>query len=191
MSPRKERSIRDPDEHFVASLKLEMLENRTSHVAPMIAIVRLRDDEQFDSKHPEAFTYETIGGNHSRIALQQLLNENDNLRQDPQFSSRRVSVYSRMTDEQAQHLALRHNRATDFTCKMTTQDKVHCIKFMVYFPCTYINNFCTKVHLCRLRLYAIAKKSLTEEPPEKNSEWKSSCASTLMMTVSCIVAIHV
>ena len=124
LSPRKERSIRDPNEHFIASLKLEMYENRTSHVAPMIAIVRLRDDEQFDSKHPEAFTYETIGGNHSRIALQQLLNENDNLRQDPQFSSWRVSVYSRMTNEQAQHLALRHNRATDFTCKMTTQEKV-------------------------------------------------------------------
>ena len=70
-------------------------------------------------------------------------------------------MYSHMTDEQAQHLALRHNRATDFTCKMTTQDKVH---------------------FCRLRLYSMAKKSLTEEPPEKNSEWKNSCASTLMMT---------
>ena len=44
--------------------------------------------------------------------------------QDPQFSSRLVSVYSRMTDEQAQHLAIQHNRATDFTCKMRTQDKV-------------------------------------------------------------------
>jgi hypothetical protein len=136
LPPRKECSIRDPDDHFIASLKLEMLENRTSHVAPMIAIARLRDDEQFDSKHPEAFTYETIGGNHSRIALQQLAQENEDLRRDPQFSSRRVSVYSHMSDEQAQHLALRHNRATDFTCKMTTQDKVKCLNFIP--PSTYV-----------------------------------------------------
>ena len=68
--------------------------------------------------------YETIGGNHSRIALAQLLNEKKELALDPKFFNRRISVYTRLSDEQAQHLAHRHNRATEFTSKMNTQDKV-------------------------------------------------------------------
>eukprot|EP00731_Ephydatia_muelleri_P013142 Em0007g452a len=114
--------VREADEKFIECLKHEMLENRTCDVAPIVATVRL-SDEQFDMKHPEAYTYDTIGGNHSRIALQQLIKENQELAKDPTFSSRRVSVYGRLSAEQAQHLAHRHNRATEFTSKMNTQDK--------------------------------------------------------------------
>ena len=96
--------VREPDSVFVARLKHEMLENKTYDVAPLVATVRLLDDEQFDTKHPEAYTYETIGGNHSRIALTQLLKEKKELALDPKFFNRRVSVYTRLSDEQAQHL---------------------------------------------------------------------------------------
>ena len=118
--------VREADEKFIETqcLKHEMLENRTCDVASIVAKVRLSDDEQFDMKHPEAYTYDTIGGNHSRIALQQLIKENQELAKDPTFSSRRVSVYGRLSAEQAQHLAHRHNRATELTSKMNTQDKV-------------------------------------------------------------------
>ena len=40
------------------------------------------------------------------------------------YTCRLVCVYHGLTDELAQHLAHRHNRATEFTSKMTTQDKV-------------------------------------------------------------------
>ena len=125
LSPDKEYMVRRADEKFIECLKHEMLENRTCDFAPIVATVRLSDDEQFDMKHPEAYTYDTIGGNHSRIALQQLIKENQELAIDPTFSSRRVSVYGRLSAEQAQHLAHRHNRATEFTSKMNTQDKVY------------------------------------------------------------------
>ena len=125
LSPDKEYMVREADEKFIECLKHEMLENRTCDVAPIVATVRLSDDEQFDMKHPEAYTYDTICGNHSRIALQQLIKENQELVKDPTFSSRRVSVYGRLSAEQAQHLAHRHNRATEFTSKMNTQDKVY------------------------------------------------------------------
>ena len=67
--------MREADERFMECLNHEMLENRTCGVAPIVATVRLSDDEQFDMKHSEAYTYDTIGGNHSRIALQQLIKE--------------------------------------------------------------------------------------------------------------------
>ena len=78
-----------------------MVQNRTCDVAPIVVTVLLSDDEQFDIKHPEAYTYDTIGGNHSRIALQQLITENKELAKDPTFSSRRVSVYGRLSAKQA------------------------------------------------------------------------------------------
>ena len=41
-----------------------------------------------------------------------------------------------------------------------------------------------KVQICRMRLYSMAKRSYTDEPPEKSSQWRDSCSTTLMMTVS-------
>lgn len=108
---------------YVESLKEEMINNPTINVAPIIGVVHLKEGEPFDKKHPEAYIYETIGGNHSRIALQDLLESHKDLPDAYRF--RIVSVYnSTITDEEAQHLSLRHNRATEFTNKMLTQDKV-------------------------------------------------------------------
>lgn len=93
------------------------------NVAPIIGVVHLKDDETYDKKHPEAYVYETIGGNHSRIALNELMESHKDLPNTYRF--RTVSVYnSTITDEEAQHMALRHNRATEFTNKMLAQDKV-------------------------------------------------------------------
>ena len=77
--------MREADEKFMECLNHEMLENKTCGVAPIVVTVRLSDDEQFDMKHSEAYTYDTIGGNHSRIALQQLIKENQELAKDQHF----------------------------------------------------------------------------------------------------------
>lgn len=115
---------------YAQALKDEMLNNPTNNVAPLIGVVHLRDDEIFDKKNPEAYVYETIGGNHSRIALNQILESNNQNLEKYRF--RTVSVYDgTITDIEAQHLSLRHNRATEFTNKMLTQDKVSNIRFNV------------------------------------------------------------
>lgn len=106
VEPRANQPIRKPDKTFISSLKHEMLTNLTGDVAPIVGLVRLKDGEAYDEAHPEAFIYETIGGNHSRIALQELLGQDDiSVHQRMQFRSRIVSVYTGLTDEQAQHLA--------------------------------------------------------------------------------------
>ena len=55
---------------FIKSLKTEMLNNPIKAVAPLLVLVDMEQGEQYDAHHPEAYHYETIGGNHSRIALQ-------------------------------------------------------------------------------------------------------------------------
>ena len=89
--------------------------NLTCDVAPIVAQVLPREGQKFDEAHPKAFKYETLGGNHTRIALTQLLEEDKELASLPYYRARLVSVYAWLFTEQAQHLALRHIRATEYT----------------------------------------------------------------------------
>ena len=121
VEPRKENMLRDPDPTFIETLKKEMLDNPTNLVSPIIGLVRLRLGEKFDSKHPNSYKYESIGGNHSRIVLQEL---NKMFPNNVNYQSRLVAVYVDLQTDLVLRLAARHNRATDFTHSMKTQDKV-------------------------------------------------------------------
>ena len=87
-------------------------------------LLELKKGEVFNKDECDTYVYECIGGNHSRLAHQQILEENPDLNTDRHFSHRSVSIYVNLTEEQAQHLAHRHNRTTEFINVMTTQDKV-------------------------------------------------------------------
>lgn len=87
MKPKDSHLVRQVDRLFVDALKTEMLANPTTDVAPMVALLRLRKDEEFDHLHPEAYTYETLGGNNSRTALSELLQENPELATDSRYGS--------------------------------------------------------------------------------------------------------
>ena len=83
-------------------------------------------------KQPEAYTYEVIGGNNSRAALVEIQKKHPELTSNPNFRVRPVSIYSTLTDEEAQYLAIKHNRATHFTHSMTTQEKVNFFNKCMY-----------------------------------------------------------
>lgn len=153
--------MRQVDEVFVASLAKEMLANPTKDVTPMIGLL-LEEEEDFDKLHPEAYTYEIIGGNNSRCALELIHEKHPELATDSNFHTRPVSVYQNLTDDEAQYLAVKHNRATDFTHKMTTQDKVE---------------------LCRTKLFLLSEAT-DGETPARTTNWRKACECTLMMTVS-------
>ena len=55
---------------FINLLKTEMLNNPIKAVAPLLVLVNMEQGQQYDAHHPEEYRYETIGSNHSRIALQ-------------------------------------------------------------------------------------------------------------------------
>ena len=107
---------------FVHALKNEMLKNPLMEVAPIIGLLVLSEGENFIPAHCEAYSYETIGGNHSRIALQEILKEKST--PSEVYTHRIVSVYHGLSDIEVQHLAHKHNRAVGFSHSMTTQDKV-------------------------------------------------------------------
>ena len=106
--------LRDPNEAIVAALKVEMLENPTDllHIivsSPLFCgmlfqvmfscccVVQLNDSRPFDAKFKEAYLYDTIGGNNSQIALNELLQERPELVcSNKLYSHRLCSVYRRM-----------------------------------------------------------------------------------------------
>ena len=77
--------------------------------------------ESFDGAKAEMYSYETLGGNNSREALQALCSEDSN----PIFRTRLVSVYNGLTDDEAIRLAAKHNKTTSLYHEMSTWNKVN------------------------------------------------------------------
>lgn len=124
IEPPEKLLIRDTSKAFIDGLKAEMLENPTSDVQPILTIVKLDDGQSFDPNLKDGYKYETVGGNHSRQALQELLREHPELHKQKVFSQRLCSVYSQMPSSLTLRIASKHNRASVFTHDMTTGDKV-------------------------------------------------------------------
>ena len=114
----KSPAHRPIDEVFVQHLKKEMVENPTTDVAPLI-------NWFVDSARGRNIQPRCLGGNNSRTALDELCQERPDLASDQRFSSRVVSVYTNLSAQEAQYLAVKHNRQQSFVHQMTTQDKVH------------------------------------------------------------------
>ena len=81
-------------------------------VQPLLCIVQLDESKSFEAKFKEAYIYETVGGNNSRLALQELLQERPKLCTNKLYSHRLCSVYRRMEAQLVLRLASKHNRDT-------------------------------------------------------------------------------
>ena len=123
--------VHDTNDQFISTLKKEMLDNPTSDVQPMLCVVKLDDGQAFHPNLKEGYRYETIGGNHSRIAMQQLLKEHPHLKDNKLYTHHLCSVYREMEFNLTLRLASKHNRAAVFCHEVTTWDKVYvfgCVK---------------------------------------------------------------
>ena len=127
-APKEGHCLRAPDRYFINCLKKEMVENQTSVVSPIVGLACLGAGEKFDSRHPQSYVYETIGGNNSRIALQELTKEHPDC---SHFKARMVAVYVGLSEKLILRLASKHNRASGFTHEMTTQDKVRAPRYFL------------------------------------------------------------
>lgn len=81
---------------------------------------------------------DTLGGNNSMEAIQQLLLERPDVESSLKWA---VDVYKPMPVMLAKRLARKQNQATEFTHSITTQDKVG------YLNCIYCVNSDTAVQL--------------------------------------------
>ena len=148
-----------------------MKRNPSRDVTPIVGLVQLQDGEE-------------LGGNNSRVAMQELLEE-----EDLQFRTGLVSI----TDNQALRLASKHNLATSVHHEMTSSDKVSVIPFNTIGSVTvtsmasdyYNNNIPNQVHLCQSLRYRMANADMTKDqvPSVNIVMWRSECADILMEKV--------
>lgn len=66
MEPPTELLVRMTSKGFIDGLKAEMLDNPTSDVRPILAIVCLKEGDTFDISLKDGYICKTVGGNHSR-----------------------------------------------------------------------------------------------------------------------------
>ena len=68
--------LRSPDDQYVKNLKGEFLRRPIPFGAPFLCIVKgIPDADQFDNHKLDGYVYEMVGGNHRRLALQQILRD--------------------------------------------------------------------------------------------------------------------
>lgn len=113
LEPQSSRLVQPVDRAFVHCLKQEMILNPTTDVAPFIGHLRLHQDENFDPLHPEAYTYETLGGNNSRVALMEIVEENPSLASHPCYSKHLVCPCS---SELGMHVFTSHCQTYRLVC---------------------------------------------------------------------------
>ena len=182
------RCLREPDRVFIDGLKKEMQDNPTTLVSPLVGLVALNSGDTYDNRHPNSYQYETIGGNNSRIALQELAAQ---FPDNKCFKTRLVAVYVRLTDEDALRLASKHNRATSFTHSMTTQDKVRdpCVcsllTLLSMLLVVDLVHACDTVHIviiilyCLIFLWKVSTCRQRYSIAVEKSEWRKQCSTML------------
>ena len=111
-----------------------MLKNPCKDVTPILCIVKLQPGEVFKPNLLDSYKYISIGGNHSRQALQELIRDNKDLEKNKLYTYRWCSVYQPMEVTLARRLASKHNRAGSFKQDMTNWDWViiNCVVKMLY-----------------------------------------------------------
>ena len=101
--------------------------------------------EEFEEEKKETYLYETLGGNHSRAALQALCEDIEN--PPAVFRTRLVSVYFGLTDEEAYRLASKHNNATSLQHRMSHWEKVKTVIAILKLVIIQTYRFCfVEVH---------------------------------------------
>ena len=75
-SPRSDQLIRSPDDQYWKDLKKELLRRPLPFSAPILCVVRgLQTNDTFNKQSLDGYVYETLGGNHRRLAIQDILRD--------------------------------------------------------------------------------------------------------------------
>ncbi|KXJ06147.1 uncharacterized protein LOC110243092 [Exaiptasia diaphana] len=127
--PREGFALRGIDDKFVIGLRKEFQTNKAIFTKPLVAIVSgVNNIGEYAHERLESYQLEVIGGNHRRVAMQELYQET----KEEQYKWVNVLLYTEMPKTTALKLAARHNRMDHYCHFMTDQDKVKlCNKILV------------------------------------------------------------
>ena len=110
IGPVEGRGVRQVDDTYLKVLEDRIRGAPSAVVAPLVANVQLPEDSPFMENQMDSYTFEMIGGNHTREVLQKLPEE-PLFRMENSLHHRLAVVYKNLTDEEALSLGKMHNLA--------------------------------------------------------------------------------
>ena len=123
IGPSEGRGVRQLDGSYLKVLEERIRNAPHAIVAPLVANIQLSGDDAFDENNMDCYTFEMIGGNHSRTVLQKLIEE-PILRLEASLQHRLAIVYRNLTDEEALSIGKLHNLAGETHLCTKFQDDV-------------------------------------------------------------------
>ena len=103
------RRVRDIDSGYIKAFRERITAFPAAHVVPLLANVET--DSAFDKEHMDEYTYEMIGGNHSRQVFQELVKE-PIYRLQQSYHHRLAALYHNLNEE-ALALGKQHNMTAE------------------------------------------------------------------------------
>ena len=110
IGPSEGRGVRNLDDSYLKVLEERIRNAPRAIVAPLVANIQLSDDDAFDENKMDCYTFEMIGGNHSRTVLQKLIEE-PMMRLEASLHHRLAIIYKNLTNEEALSIGKMHNLA--------------------------------------------------------------------------------
>lgn len=122
IQPAENRCFRSADTGHVDILQKEIAARSTTPTALMCNIPHVDKDSVTEKRLRSGdYLLETIGGNHTRLALQTLAKDNP---EEDRYKTWPVAVYCRLEDAQALHLGYLHNRSHEVAKGTSFEDYI-------------------------------------------------------------------
>ena len=121
--PRESRLLREADPTFIRHLKLKMMQDPSAPGATPMAVLckDIEEVTEFNVKHKNVYKYAVLGGLHTHIAKNQLMDEYPD---NPFYKVVTADIYVGLSDKEALRLAQRHKQNFHFIHRVTHRDLV-------------------------------------------------------------------
>ncbi|KAL5011224.1 hypothetical protein ScPMuIL_011692, partial [Solemya velum] len=123
--PNWQHLLREPKRFHVEDLKKEFLLNPCNYFTLMVVNIPDVTKDIFSVAEINNYELETIGGNHTRVALQELLTDCQVSEDKKKFFGKKlVSVYGDLSNDEARRIGNDHNSVHKFVMGMTFISRV-------------------------------------------------------------------
>lgn len=132
---------RDADEKHIQDLQDEFRKKPYNYFTVMAVNIANLEPKNFEFDKINSYVLQTIGGNHSRIALQNLLSEELQEASIKHIYAHRVcAVYCNLTTDQAKRIGTEHNAIHDFAMKDSFSERVMSFRISLLEKAGYKNS---------------------------------------------------
>eukprot|EP00058_Branchiostoma_floridae_P022238 XP_002607728.1 hypothetical protein BRAFLDRAFT_82825 [Branchiostoma floridae] len=129
VEPAWKRLVRAADPQHVSNLKQRFIASSGQMTTVLIGNIPEMTTEHYDRTRVDRYRYEVIGGNHTRIALQEILRDTP---EKLDVASVHMHIYCGLPDDLAKRVGMAHNNVMNYSKPETTLDQLISMRASLY-----------------------------------------------------------